>query len=376
MKKLFCTALLALFTLSGLAQSDKIHCHIEGQLIRKPNCDRLLLLPAGRLPNFVKSDNIIEVKDGKFSYDLYTDEADVYSVIPYDEYLNGGWYAAKIFAEDGNVNLTFIGNAEEAPIVRTDCPLNVELQRVKEEVHRCYTDSLAAVAEKLEEEGRDDMPEYTSLQAQLEEAIRKARLHYIAYAGQQPSLVGLYLLYDYRKEMADCIVSVFSDVYDARYPNHRLADDLRRWIASRSIKVGGKFHDFTAPDINGTEHRLSEKIKGKYALIDLWASWCGSCRRTSKSMIPVYEAYKDKGFTIVGVARETEASNMAQAVEKDKYPWLNLVELNDKAHIWEHYGIANAAGGTFLVDCDGTILAVNPTAEEVKAILTRLTDER
>lgn len=51
------------------------------------------------------------------------------------------------------------------------------------------------------------------------------------------------------------------------------------------------------------------------------------------------------------------------------YPWMNLIELNDKAQIWSKYGIPNAAGSTFLVDNTGRILAINPSAEEVETIL-------
>ncbi len=412
MKRLFTIPLLALFALSGAAQTGKIHCHIEGRLEQKPDCDKLMLLPVGKLPNFVKSDKMIEVKDGKFSYDLYADEADVYNVIPYDEYLRGQWYAARIFVENGTVNITFTGSGDVAPVIRTEGLLNCEFQRIKKEadslyldriwaemerlekeerdytpeiiaLHKAYEatrdeakrDSIRKEAARLDEEGRYYTPEYTALEKQAEAGRAKARLHHIAYARRLPSLVGLYLLLDVKNgykiesELADSLLSVFRDVYDARYPEHRMANDLRCWTASRNIKVGGKYNDFIAPDINGTEHRLSEEIKGKYALIDLWASWCGPCRHTSKSMIPVYEAYKDKGFTIVGVARETDVQNMARAVEKDKYPWLNLVELNDKAHIWEYYGINYAAGGTYLVAPDGTILALSPTAEQVQAIL-------
>ena len=86
------------------------------------------------------------------------------------------------------------------------------------------------------------------------------------------------------------------------------------------------------------------------------------------SFIPLYNKYKDKGFTIVGVASELESEDMRLAVEKDGYPWLNLLSLRGVGNIWERYGI-RGAGEVFLIDRDGTILAVGATAEEVEQIL-------
>ena len=140
-------------------------------------------------------------------------------------------------------------------------------------------------------------------------------------------------------------------------------------ISGNSINVGGRYIDFTAPDATGKEFKLSGLIEGKVALIDLWASWCGSCRVKSKSMISVYEKYKEKGFTVVGVARERNVADMVHAVEQDEYPWLNLVELEDREKIWQKYGVGNGGGKVFLIDKSGIILAVNPTAEEVITIL-------
>jgi hypothetical protein len=87
------------------------------------------------------------------------------------------------------------------------------------------------------------------------------------------------------------------------------------------------------------------------------------------SFIPLYNKYKDKGFTVVGVASELESEDMRLAVEKDGYPWLNLLELSDENDIWSKYGVNYAGGITVLVDCDGTILAIKPTADEVERIL-------
>jgi hypothetical protein len=70
-------------------------------------------------------------------------------------------------------------------------------------------------------------------------------------------------------------------------------------------------------------------------------------------MIPLYEAYKDKGFTVVGIAREQNKESMLNALERDNYPWINLLELNDKNGIWTKFGIGNAGGGEFLVDSKG-----------------------
>jgi len=89
-------------------------------------------------------------------------------------------------------------------------------------------------------------------------------------------------------------------------------------------------------------------------------------------MIPVYEAYKNKGFIIVGVAREENIADGVNAAKKDKYPWLNLIELKDKGKIWEKYGVGNGGGSTFLVDKNGVILAISPTDEEVKTFLDKL----
>ena len=130
--------------------------------------------------------------------------------------------------------------------------------------------------------------------------------------------------------------------------------------------------DAGAAGPDGKEVKLSELIAGKVALIHLWASWCGPCIRHGREMIPVYEAYKDKGFTVVGVAREKSKESMATALQNVKYPWVNLLELNDRHGIWAKYGIGNAGGGDFLVDDKGVLLAIKTTPEEVKSILKRL----
>ena len=79
--------------------------------------------------------------------------------------------------------------------------------------------------------------------------------------------------------------------------------------------------------------------------------------------------YQPKGFVIVGIAREDELKDVWAALEEEKYPWLQLVDLKDKYQIWLKHGLENATGGTILIDPQGKIAAINPTLKELKKML-------
>lgn len=392
--------------------NKKIHCHIEGKVVNNPAYSRLMLMPEGTDPR-VREWISIPVRDGKFSYDLYTDKEEPYELYAWSDNLQGSWYPTSFFSENGKVELT-LRLGDQAPEIYSDSPLTKELLRFKRETDELFFNSLRDEREKMEEENKIWAPEAAALKAEsektqdeerrkeifqrmhqldaedkvyteefkaLQKKSREVNSKYRAYEREyilsKPTMVGLYLLMQQIMRMRDSeegsdVIHIYKTEYADQFADNPMTDYVKLWIASREIKVGGKFIDFTAPDLEGLHHTLSKEIEGKVALIDLWASWCGPCRRSSISMIPVYEAYKDKGFTIVGVARERRAEDMKTAIAKDKYPWLNLIELNDAGKIWEKYGVGNAGGGTFLVDKEGKILLIQPTAEEVKACLDKL----
>ena len=152
-------------------------------------------------------------------------------------------------------------------------------------------------------------------------------------------------------------------------PENSMTHFCRRQIDGLSLQVGNHYVDFEAPDLNGEMHRLSEMVEGaKIVMLDLWASWCGPCRRASKEMIPLYEKYKNQGFMVIGIARESGSTDaMEAAISKDGYEWPQLVELDDRANIWSQYGCINGAGRRILFNDEGEILAFDPTIEELTA---------
>ncbi|MBX2842202.1 MAG: TlpA family protein disulfide reductase [Flammeovirgaceae bacterium] len=156
-----------------------------------------------------------------------------------------------------------------------------------------------------------------------------------------------------------------------KFPDHSYTPFIEEILISfKRIQVGKEFLDFTAPDLNGNPVTLSDKLEGKITLLDLWGSWCGGCITTSKLVVPIYEAYKDKGFNVIGVAREFKNTDALERIlGKVKFPWLNLLELDDQQDLWLKYGIPNSGGEKILIDRDGKILAISPGPDEIKKIL-------
>ncbi len=73
------------------------------------------------------------------------------------------------------------------------------------------------------------------------------------------------------------------------------------------------------------------------------------------------------------MAREFEnTEKLEKRLAIENYPWLNLIELDDQNAIWEKYGVPNSGGAMFLVDKNGKILAINPTADKVREKLGKL----
>lgn len=365
------------------AGNGKISCHVEGQVEDDTDCRMVLLLPDNGTDRWSKMDTIW-VDNGRFAHNIYAQENVMMCAIPHADGCNDYSQRARFFVENGTVKIRFYADKEtERAQVESDAPLNKEMNAVEKHIFETFDRMLLQERHRLEAEGFDDTPEYNKVEEGLRESRYRGEKYVFEYARRNVNLVGLHyleeLLYndDRCKDITEKeLLALFNDVYAPKFPDSSISKSIRSYIASREIRPGGHFIDFTAPDLDGNSHTLSEEIAGKIALIDLWASWCGPCRRNSKQMIPIYEAYRDRGFTIVGVARERDNDKaMRKAIESDGYPWLNLIELNNRANIFDSYGLRYSAGGTVLVNRDGTIIAVNPKPEEVEKLINSILGE-
>jgi peroxiredoxin len=164
-------------------------------------------------------------------------------------------------------------------------------------------------------------------------------------------------------------IEVYDSVYSQQYINHPYHKKISSALSARQIQIGNKYIDYNVRYTDGSLCNVSSLFSGKIIYIDLWSSMCWSCRRDSKMLIPIYEKYKDRGFQVIGIAREDNAESMAKAIKNDCYTWLNLLELNDENSIWEKHNISESLGGGYLIDDKGYIIAVKPKPEELERIL-------
>lgn len=137
--------------------------------------------------------------------------------------------------------------------------------------------------------------------------------------------------------------------------------------------IGKTAMDFTQEDTLGLPVKLSS-FKGKYVLIDFWASWCGPCREENPNIVKTYQAYKDKNFHILGVSldRPGAKDKWMEAIHADNLTWTHVSDLkwwqNDVAKL---YGI-QAIPQNFLVDPDGKIIAKNLNGEQLEKKLAEI----
>jgi len=137
---------------------------------------------------------------------------------------------------------------------------------------------------------------------------------------------------------------------------------------TKATAMGSTAPDFTLKTKDGKDVSLSS-FRGKYVLIDFWASWCQPCRRENPNSVKVYEMYKNKGFEILGVSLDKDRNAWGRAVKDDGLMWTQVLDTNGA--IAQKYNVTSIPS-TFLLDKEGKIIAKNLRGEALTRKLNEL----
>lgn len=150
---------------------------------------------------------------------------------------------------------------------------------------------------------------------------------------------------------------------------------IKKKIDSYNIGIGMMAPAFVQNDTLGNPVSLSF-FKGKYVLLDFWASWCGPCRRENPNLVKVFNAYKDKGFTILSISldRLSDKDKWMSAIRSDGLTWTHVSDLQYWSNAAASRYKVNAIPQNFLLDPTGKIIAKDLHGDELENKIKEILD--
>ena len=307
------------------------------------------------------------IQNGKFNFKGQTDTCQMAVLVL------GERPMAQLFLEKGDIQVD-LSQDEAANAIGT---LNNNRMEAFNTLLKDVYEEYGELAEKAqssdisEEEKASLKEQMDAVEDKFNEAVKSS------VSDNADSQFGLYILQQYSYNFQPEELAPILEAYAANFPDNeavaRLKENNDKVL---NTSVGKPFIDFEMNDPEGNPVKLSDFIaQNKYTLVDFWASWCGPCRGEMPAVKAAYEAFKEKGFGIVGVSLDNDAEAWKKAITDLGITWPQMSDVKG----WDCAGAAlygvRAIPATVLVGQDGIIIARDLRGEAIAEKLTELLAE-
>jgi peroxiredoxin len=271
------------------------------------------------------------------------------------------------YFDKGNITLVMIDSAAKSKI--SDSKINDEYEVYAAAVYTLFKKKMNAINAEYAAASEAQQAD-TSFTHKIgaekdtawEETIPLTEKYIKEHPGSFFSLSGL-------KEMPKSV-----DLTKREFLFNSLSDSLKKSDAGIALvkkleteqrtAIGAMAADFTQNDVNDKPVKLSH-FRGKYVLLDFWASWCGPCRGENPNVLKAYQAYKDKDFTVLSVSLDNKKEAWLKAIADDKLTWTHVSDLKGwNNEVSAMYGVLSIPAN-FLIDPQGKIVAKNLRGEDL-----------
>ncbi|WP_131537149.1 TlpA disulfide reductase family protein [Pedobacter nototheniae] len=361
-------SLIALIAVAFAACKPKDSFVIDGTF-QNPGAEKKVFLFGMKSSNMVAIDSTNLSEKGEFKFIRKTPSVDFFRVsIGNHEFMLIAKNGDNIKLEADLADKTLAYKISGANEVDKLSELNALRNNFAKQVEGIQKDFDAKVAAQPQNRAAilDAMrPQYESYIKQLNNSVLKFA------ADNKGTLASFYAMNTLSPQDYEAELVKFSDEIKDQIKGNATVDTfVKQMQLLKTVQVGQPAPTFTMNTADGKPVNLTD-YKGKYVLLDFWASWCQPCRQENPNVVKVYNKFKAKNFDILGISLDTDKAAWLGAIKADGLAWQHVSELKDFNGTTVKKYQVQAIPSSFLIDPNGKIVAKNLRGEELDAFLSK-----
>ncbi|MED9996521.1 MAG: TlpA disulfide reductase family protein [Paludibacteraceae bacterium] len=368
MKKCLLFWFSVLFSLSMYAQSAQVNGQVDGKQLY--TLVKVYQFSANGSMDFVTTATLSP--EGAFSFQATVEKPDIY-VMQFTDGKRVTRQQVMVLQPNDQLSLrynstyqglylTAASGSNEALFMQTYQSYVAQFDVAMKNFEQEYTDALTDLGKKAVQ--RDVEKFYMQFQGNIQQVLTQ---HDTCLGAVFMGLTEFGRSFDAHKDLFTTLYNGTKDTYGY----HPLINELDIKLQS-ALGVGNVAPDIEVGGLNDQILHLSD-LRGKYVLLDFWASWCGPCRMENPNLVKAYQLYKDKGFTIFSVSLDSDRDKWLKAIQDDKLEWpyhgSSLMRWN--CPIARKYKVSSIPH-SLLIDPDGKVVAIGLRGEALLQTLESL----